>query len=444
MTKLRQWWQDINASYWFLPALFAVLAVLLAVGTIYLDRTGWSEWLTDLPQIIPARPEGASNILTVIASSMIGTAATVFSITIAAVAYASGNYGPRLLTNFMEDRGNQFSLATFIGTFVYAITILRSVRAEDEAATTVQDAVSTSLPGFVPQLSLLVAYGMMAFSVAVLVFFLNHIPASIRINTVLKDIGARLIAKVKTRFPDHDSGIEPENRPDGVPVRAEDNGYIQIIDYDGLDQIACERDCHIVMAVRTGDFVHNGMIIAYWASGEDDCGKESECPDREVRACFALGSRRTPGQDLQFLMDELVEIGLRALSPGINDPFTAITAIHWLGAATAELGGRDLRIRVNGHDDPHEDRVITLDDDFAHYVRRGFGSIRSGVATNRIAALAMFDALLNAATALNNESREKILRGQGELLMRQAREHLLGPELETIEARFVRFEQALS
>ncbi|MXP10494.1 DUF2254 domain-containing protein [Pseudoblastomonas halimionae] len=443
MTKLRQWWQDINASYWFLPALFSVLALFLALGTIYLDRIGWSERLTDLPQIIPARPEGASNMLTVIAGSMIGTAATVFSITIAAVAYASGNYGPRLLTNFMEDRGNQFSLAIFISTFVYAITVLRSVRAEDEAAASIEDAVATSLPGFVPQLSLLVAYALMGLSVAVLVFFLNHIPASIRINTVLKDIGARLIAKVKDRFPDKDSGIEPENRPEGIPIRAHGTGYIQIIDYDALDQIAGDRDCHIVMAVRTGDFVHNEMIIAYWAD-ESDEDAEEECPDGEVRDCFALGSRRTPGQDLQFLIDELVEIGLRALSPGINDPFTAITALHWLGAATAELGGRDLRIRVNGHDDPHEDRVVTLDDDFSHYVRRGFGSIRSGVATNRIAALAMFDALLNARGSLKNESREKILRDEGELLVRQAREHLLGPELETVEARYARFDHAFS
>ncbi len=442
MTRLRAMWQDVNASYWFLPALFAVAAVLLSAATIHLDRTGWSERLTDLPQIIPSRPEGASNMLTVIAGSMIGVASTVFSITIAAVAYASGNYGPRLLTNFMEDRGNQFSLATFIGTFVYAITVLRSVRGEDEAAATIEDAVATSLPGFVPQLSLLVAYALMGLSIAVLVFFLNHIPASIRINSVLKDIGARLIEKVRRNFPDPDSGIEPDSRPQGSPIRAKANGYIQIIDYDRLAQLAKKHERCLVMAVRTGDFVHRDMVLAYWA--QDENGGEVDCPDDDVHEAFALGSRRTPGQDLQFLIDELVEIGLRALSPGINDPFTAITALHWLGAATAELGARDLRIEANRNDENGDRHVITLDGDFAHYVRCGFGAIRSGVATNRIAALAMFDAVLNARSSLESESRDALLRQQGELLLRQSREHLRGPELETVEARYVQFEQAFA
>ena len=133
IARLRKIWRDINASYWFLSALFALGAVGLALITLWLDRSGWSDFLSDVSWLQPARPDGASNILTVIAGSMIGVASTVFSITIAAVAYASGNYGPRLLTNFMEDRGNQYSLATFIGTFVFAITVLRTVRAEDEA-----------------------------------------------------------------------------------------------------------------------------------------------------------------------------------------------------------------------------------------------------------------------------------------------------------------------
>lgn len=442
MTRLRAWWQNINASYWFLPALFAGLALILAMVTIYLDRSGWSERLTDLPQIIPARPEGASNMLTVIAGSMIGVASTVFSITIAAVAYASGNYGPRLLTNFMEDRGNQYSLATFIATFVYAITVLRSVRAEDEAAANIEDAVATSLPGFVPQLSLLVAYALMGLSIAVLVFFLNHIPASIRINSVLKDIGARLIAKVRKTFPDPDNGIEPESRPEGEPVRAKANGYIQIIDYERLSELAAKHERCLVMAVRTGDFVHRDMVLAHWSADGD--GAPVEESEDEVHEALALGSRRTPGHDLQFLVDELVEIGLRALSPGINDPFTAITALHWLGAATAELGSRDLRIEANRADKNGDQFVVTLDGDFGHYVRRGFGSMRSGVATNRIAALAMFDALLNARSSLDNERRDALLREQGELLMRQAREHLSGPELEAVDARFSSFERAFA
>ena len=437
IARLRKIWRDINASYWFLPALFALGAVGLALITLWLDRSGWSDFLSDVSWLQPARPDGASNILTVIAGSMIGVASTVFSITIAAVAYASGNYGPRLLTNFMEDRGNQYSLATFIGTFVFAITVLRTVRAEDEAPSNIEDAAATALPGFVPQLSLLVAFGLMALSVAVLVYFLNHIPASIRINTVLKDIGARLLADIAERYPEPNGGEQPGTVPDGEPVTADDTGYVQAISFGRLERIARESDGKLKLAVRTGDFVHPNVTIAYWA-GMD---RVADCPSDEVRECFTLGSMRTPSQDMQFLIDELVEIGLRALSPGINDPFTAVTAVHWLGAATAELAHRNLtRSFASNGDEP---RVVLLEDDFEHLVGRGFGAMRGGLASNRIAALVAFDAIVDAASMLDDEARRAILIREGDLLVTQAREHLVGPELHLVEARYQRFLQKM-
>ena len=437
IARLRKIWRDINASYWFLPALFALGAVGLALITLWLDRSGWSDFLSDVSWLQPARPDGASNILTVIAGSMIGVASTVFSITIAAVAYASGNYGPRLLTNFMEDRGNQYSLATFIGTFVFAITVLRTVRAEDEAPSNIEDAAATALPGFVPQLSLLVAFGLMALSVAVLVYFLNHIPASIRINTVLKDIGARLLADIAERYPEPNGGEQPGTVPDGEPVTAHDTGYVQAISFGRLERIAREFDGKLKLAVRTGDFVHPNVTIAYWA-GMD---RVADCPSDEVRECFTLGSMRTPSQDMQFLIDELVEIGLRALSPGINDPFTAVTAVHWLGAATAELAHRNLtRSFASNGDEP---RVVLLEDDFEHFVSRGFGAMRGGLASNRIAALVAFDAIVDAASMLDDEARRAILIREGDLLVTQAREHLVGPELHLVEARYQRFLQKM-
>lgn len=435
---IRWLWSRLNANYWFYPALFSLVAAALAFSMIHLDRAGFAEWLNSVAWIVPARPQGASNMLTVIAGSMIGVASTVFSITIAAVAYASGNYGPRLLTNFMEDRGNQFSLATFIGTFVYALIVLRSVRAEDEAASSANDAASTSLPGFVPQLSLLVGFGLMALSVAVLVYFLNHIPASIRINTVLKGIGRRLLDDIRDNCPEDATGAEDKPAPKGPPVRAMSTGYIQIIDFEELKRVAEKQDCRVSLDVRTGDFVHPGMPLANICDGETD-----EALAEQIRAAFSIGASRTPEQDPQFLIDELVEIALRALSPGTNDPFTAITALHWLGAAIAELARRDLRKRTAG-DEPGERRVIPLPDDFEHYVARGFGAARSGVATSRSASLVMLDTLVNAAASLDDETRKAVLRREAGRLLEQAREDLRGPDLQEVEARFVVTERKLT
>ena len=435
MAKLKTIWQSVNASYWFLPAIFSLLALGLASLTLWLDRNGWSDVVSQTSWLQPARPDGAINMLTVIAGTMIGVASTVFSITIAAVAYASGSYGPRLLTNFMEDRGNQFSLATFIGTFVYAITVLRAVRKAEETPLFATGASATS--GFVPQVSLLAAFVFMLLSIAVLVYFLNHIPASIRVNAVLEGIGARLLKDIKRLFPDENRGEVSLNHPTGKPIIACETGYIQAIQFKALEQIARKENGKLNLNVRTGDFVHPSIALAYWA----DRDAVDSCPDDAVRACFETGAMRTPAQDMQFLIDELVEIGLRALSPGINDPFTAVTAVHWLGAATAELARRNLtRSFAEDGEEPH---LVPLDDNFDHYLARGFGAIRGGVATNRIATLIMFDALVDVTTTLDDETRRASVRREGERLVRQAREHLVGPELLAVEARYQIFKNAV-
>jgi uncharacterized membrane protein len=436
LTRLRAVWQDINASYWFYPALFVAGSLALAMLTLWIDGRTPPGWLQEHLILRPANAESASTMLNAMAVSMMGVAATVFSITIAAVVYASGSYGPRLLNNFMEDRGNQLSLGTFMGTFVYAFTVLRAVRQSDgEAAAAAGSAVQQAY--FVPQISLLTAYVLMGLAVAVLVYFLNHIPSSIRINSVLKDIGIRLLQGIDKTYPEPNSGVRILEHGKGVPVRAHGAGYIEVLDFARLHTVAKKHGGRIVMAVRTGDFVHSSVTIAYWCPGNG--ASDTEPPADTIRSCLALGSARTPHQDLQFLIDELVEIGLRALSPGINDPFTAITAIHWLGAATARLGERDLRLRLDREIKLDTALVIPLDDDYRHFVARGFGAIRSAVATNRIATMVMFDALADAATTLEDETRRTELRRQGDLLIEQARVHLQGPELQLAEARYVSF-----
>lgn len=434
-TDIRWLWTRLNSNYWFWPALFALGGMALALALVWLDRNGFAEWLNTVSAVIPARPDGAANMLTVIAGSMIGVASTVFSITIAAVAYASGTYGPRLLTNFMEDKGNQLSLATFIGTFVYALTVLRTIRAEDEAPGRIADAVQTGLPGFVPQLSLLVAYALMALSVAVLVYFLNHVPSSIRINSVLEAIGQRLLDDIRDNYPLDPSGTEARPAPAGAPIATERTGYVQIIDFEQLGRLVERYGVEIALEVRTGDFVHPGMQLVRVTA--DDTPPEFA---QEVDDAFSIGATRTPTQDPQFLIDELVEIGLRALSPGINDPFTAITATHWLGAATAELGRRDLRRRCEDH--PRDEGVWPRPDTFAHFLTRGFGTLRGAAATSLPAMLVMLDTLRTAAGPVEDSGRVALLREQGQKLIEQTRLALVGPDLAEAEARYAMFLKA--
>ena len=435
-SSLRAIWLEIKASYWFIPSLLTLAAFLLALALIHLDRTGGSEWLISSGWVDRSRPEGARAQLTVIASAMIAVSSTVFAITIAAVAYASGNYGPRLLTNFMNDRGNQVSLGVFIATFAYNLTVLRVVRSAEEVAGG-GGAATGPAGSFVPQLSMLVSAVSVGAAVIVLVYFLHHIPASIRIDTVLGGIGRRLISDIEKRFPKEGGSTDPEERVSGEPITARHIGYIQIVDFEELDEIARKEDLAIALQVRTGDFIHPHLPVVEVKGSAD-----GEVQER-ILDCFSLGESRTPTQDLEFLIDELVEIALRALSPGINDPFTAITSMHWMGAALAKLADRDL---IEGPEQKGYDpaRVQPLPDDFDHFVRRSFGGVRASVATSPVAAKIFIDVLQGVAAGATSSKRQAVLAQEARALMEQAETELQGPALREVRERMKAFEAAIA
>ena len=426
--ELRRILLDLKGSYWFIPTILSLLAAGLSVLTIWLDLIGAGWWFSGTGWLESSGVEGARSLLTVIASAMIAMASTVFAITIAAVAYASGNYGPRLLTNFMNDRGNQVSLGVFIATFVYALSVLRVVDSGDN------DTGAGGPETFIPQLSLFVASLMVIGAVGVLVYFLHHIPASIRINTVVAGIGRSLIEDIERRFPEDFQGREPVVGRPGTPVYADTTGYVEIIDFSTLNRCTEKWGATVSLSIRTGDFVHPGVAVAE-ISG---CELDEELGDR-VRGAFAIGSSRTRAQDIEYLVDELAEIALRALSPGINDPFTAVSAIHWLGAGMASLGGRSL-CRGPEQDKYDPERVRPLADDFEHFLTRAFGSIRASAAGSPIASKMFLDALALAEGSAASPERRRLIREEAHALVAQAETALEGPSLADVRARLERFE----
>jgi uncharacterized membrane protein len=410
----------MRGSYWFVPSLLILAALGLALGTLALDRAGHGAFLAHLSP----SAEGARQQLQAVTSAMLTVAATVFAITIAAVSFASGNFGPRILTNFMHDRGNQISLGVFVATFVYNLLVLRSIRAAGEEG-----------GGFVPHLSICVSLLTVAAAVITLVYFLHHIPASIRINTMVAGIGRRLLADIARRFPREGSGKEPEPRAPGTPVQARSAGYIEVIDFAALDEIAAEQQVVISLCARTGDFVHPAMALVEICDGD----LRDECRDRLHRA-FSLAEERTYLQDLEFLFDEMVEIALRALSPGINDPYTAVTSLHWMSAAMASLAGRDL-CRGPEQEDYDPARVRPLADDFSHYLRRSFGSARSSVAPSPVAGKVFLDSLATVARAAATEERRRLVLEEGRTFLAAAETVLEGPSLAELRERLASFEE---
>ncbi len=411
--RLARFANALGESYWFVPTLMAIFALLLAAAMVWLDGHHMSAWMDRLPWLYAARPSGARSLLSSIGGSMIGVAGTTFSVTIAAVVYASGQYGPRLLSNFMSDRGNQVTLGTFIATFLYSLVVVRTIRSPGEAA---------GEAAFVPQLAVLVGVLLVLCSIAVLIYFIHHVPSRIHINSVIERIGDRLMVEIDQRFAVAIGHPKEATRDDGrLPaafaahadaalagrrgsVRAGQAGYVQLIDAAALLDVAQSKDLVVRLQYQPGDFIHSGstLLEVYPADRLDEAAVKA------LRAAFASGSRRTALQDMRFLIDELVEIAARALSPGVNDPFTANSCLDWLGAALADLATRDLPSRLRADADG-DIRVIAHPISFAGFVDRAFGALSQYASADMIAGKRFLAALGDVALACEAPDRLAVL-----------------------------------
>ncbi|MCW4116925.1 DUF2254 domain-containing protein [Aurantimonas sp. MSK8Z-1] len=440
--KVLKIYEEIRSSYWFIPSVLAILAAVLSFVLVYVDTYLTPQFWGDTPFLFASQPDGARAVLGAIGGSMIGVAGTVFSVTMATVVFASGSYGPRLLTNFMNNRGNQFTLGVFTATFVYSVLVLRTVHSADEAA-----AAGAPAAPFVPNVAILVAIVLALCSIGVLIFFIHHVPANIHISNVIDGIGRALVGEIEERFPspigapppDPETAAaafwqvpapfragsqSPPDEPGYGEVLADRSGYIQFIDETTLMSAARDHQLVIRMVVQAGSFIFPGTVLfdAWPAERLNDKACDA------VRSALAIGARRTPADDLLFLIDELVEIGGRALSPGVNDPYTAVTCIDWMSAFMAGVAGREppspLRLDADG-----KLRVIGLPADFALYLEQSFGHLRQYAAGDPIAATHFLDVLGRIAKTCTRTEDLRVLRQMGAELLELSGETLTGASL---------------
>lgn len=325
--RLRKILHDLSDKFWIIPALLVCGGVLAAMSLIQVDRSGiipgWllEDWLYN------GGSTGARTLLGAVASSTIGVAGTVFSITIAALSLAAGQMGPRLLRNFTRDRGNQITLGVFLGTFAYSLVVLRTVRSEAEGA-------------FVPHLALSVAIALALVSVATLIYFVGHMSNRINVDTVIELVSEDMrdaIARLATEKEQYE--VPPDEMwLTATPIVDSRCGYLQHVDYEGLADWAAESKTAVRLLVRPGKYVFPGAPIAL-------IEPQVEGADRAIYDTTALGSRQAGADDIEFAVRQLVEVAVRALSPGINDPFTAISVLDRLGASLCEIA--ELKLPTN-------------------------------------------------------------------------------------------------
>ena len=417
----------------------ACLAAALAVGAVELDKAIAEDWLQRLGWSYSGGAEGASLLLGTVAGSMIAIAGTVFSMTLVALSLASSQLGPRLLRNFMRDTANQVVLGTFVATFVYCLLVLRTIRRADEVA-------------FVPHLSVSFGVLLAMVSIGVLIYFIHHVSVSIQADEVVARVGRELEHGIDRLFPGHlgkpvsevsqapsEADLSAAFAREARPVGALADGYLQQIDADALMALAAEEDLLLRLERRPGHYLVKGRAMVMVWPGD----RVTETLVDKLNAAFVLGNQRTVGQDVEFSFQQLVEIAVRALSPGINDPFTAIACVDRLGSGLCRVAERDMPSdrRFDSHG---RLRLVAPGPSFAGIVDTAFDQIRQSARSNPAVAIRMLEAIAQVTGHVHRAQDVVCLQRHARMIVRGARVAVPDPDdLLDVEAAFVAATQAL-
>lgn len=335
----RNTWDRLEVSFWFAPTVMALGAVLLAWVMYWLDLQIPNDALQSSRFVLSGTPGEMRSALLNIAGTVLATAGVVFTLLTLPLSTVAAQYGSRLLRVFLGDRTTQFVLGMFVGTFVYCIAGALSIP-------------TVSVEYEAPQLTATLGVYLMLATFATLILLVQHISTMLQAPNIAAAAGAELRevvsaeiseqvtrgdgarGKVQTRLglhaqPTPDAGKEKE----GYPVRIRSTGYIQYIDPEIMLTLAQEKNIVIHLRHKPGHYVQSGTVVAMiWPSDRVD-----QQFDKLVCRAFRIGNGRTPTQDIEYAVNQLTEMAVRAMSPAINDPFTAMTCLDHVGVGLAQF-----------------------------------------------------------------------------------------------------------
>jgi uncharacterized membrane protein len=385
--RARAWWDDLRDSLWVLPTATVLVSVILAALLVAIEP--------HLPEAVReltfgGTPEGARAILSELAGATFTVTGVVFSLTIVALQMASSQFTPRLLRTFLRDRRTQWVLSGMLGSGVFDVAVLRTVRSGDEG----------EVGEFVPQLAVSVALLYALLAVALLVFFLHHLTRHMRVDVIMHDIRGETLTQLERlgrdrgSLPDLDA---PEPPGTAVPIVAELSGYLQTADVAALGRAAERLEVVVRLRPTMGSWVSRGTTVA-WVWGVDggppppDPGELSDA----IHSGFHLGPDRTESDDLAFGLRQIADIAVRALSPGVNDPTTAVQALGQLSAILVELAGHPLGADTV-EDEQGRVRACVPRADFGQHLGLAIDQIRHHAAEEPTVLVAICELLTDVA-----------------------------------------------
>ncbi|NTW76238.1 MAG: DUF2254 domain-containing protein [Syntrophaceae bacterium] len=435
MNKFKQLWSTLRSSFWFTPSLIVLLSVALAVALIEADTAVSDQWLTRWPRLFGAGAEGARGMMSTISGSMITVVGVTFSMILVVLALASSQYTPRILRNFMRSRITQVVLGIFAGIFTYCLIVLRTIRGGDEGA-------------FVPNIAVFFGFVLALGGVGALMLFIHHIASSIQASSIISSVAEETIAAIDRLFPeklgqgpsedDDEQTLSPLSEWNWRAVPASQSGYIQNVNNSALLRLARDRNTIVLMEHGIGDFVVRNTTLASLALKDP--------PDQEtnaaLQATFSISNYRTVEQDAAFGIRQIVDMALKALSPGINDTTTAVTCVDYLTAILSQLAPR--HIPSSRRYEEGELRVIAKGPSFEGLLSESFDQIRANAAGNVGIMLRMLGALQTIASMTASPSRRRALRDQVQWIAELAERTIASPyDRMRFEERLERVREAL-
>ncbi|WP_033068879.1 DUF2254 domain-containing protein [Thalassospira australica] len=415
--RLIRIWEFLAYSLWVSPLLFALGGATVAIGAMTLPQDALHDILPGFGDI-----ETVRSLLQTLLATLVTMTTFALSITMVVLTLAAGSLGPRMIRNFMGDSKTQNALGIFVGSILFLITSLVMMG-------------STPKTAMIPNLSTALGIALFVISVFVLILFVHHLGRSIVADEVIQRIGKNLeetiqsvcatladpikaAQKAQTALPDP-QGISKDQ---AISISA--SGYVQGIDYEKICEVAAKTDTRVSLVVRAGQHVLAGDIIGQIDPLEKGgSGNNIDQCHADILEAIMIGSHRTAMLDVEFALRQLVEVALRALSPGINDPFTAIAAVYRLGRALPHAMQFGYPVGI-WHDDQHEVRLKALLSDFEGMLGAAYDQIRQAAATKPDVLLPMAEVLESLMRQAQSETQRDALRAHARMIASTAKRNI--------------------
>jgi len=400
----RHTWDQMSVNFLFIPGIMALGAVLLAWLMFWLDGQIPNEVLSTSRFIISGSVSELRGFLFGMATAVLTTAGVVFTLLTLPLSTVAAQYGSRLLRIFLGDRTTQFVLGMFVATFAYCIFSAMGIPPADVRSNG-------------PQLTTTIGLYLLVASFASLILLIQHISTMLQAPNIAAAAGAELLEVVRaTNLPETRGGeyqrktgrsqSDSMMEADAHPVRVSKSGYIQYVDPEYILPLIEKRDLVIRTVPRSGAFVRKGMVIALvWPADRVD----NEL-DNEIRNAFHIGNQRTPTQDVEYAVNQLTEMAVRAMSPAINDPFTAMTCLDYIGDGLA-LFARQGMITPDIYDSQGRLRLVIDPVTFGELLSAAFDMLRHASCDNVSVLLHMLETIdVISQDTKSPDARQDLLR----------------------------------